>query len=303
MMRVVLSLCNERRNPEQGVLLFDVVSKDAAWIPVGASESIMGTRGVCVDGDFLYVVYTVGWYEAHVATFVVRSELIELVDDKRLPDVSDPHSICVFNDRLLVTSTGTDEIVAYDLDDRKVTGNAESFWRASDAGSDTHHVNSVCTDGSAVIVSAFGPREGELWSSARSGYIYNITEQRMILSDLQHPHSARIFDGVLYFDESSRQSLRTASGGRVIIGGYVRGCERLRDGTMLVGSNAARRVSRSRGVVTNAANIENTEGERVGSCSLVRVGLGAVPLREFIDVSAYGLEIYDIAALPEAAST
>lgn len=295
-MPVIVSLCNEQRSPEQGLLLFDIDRKAGTWIPVGARESIMGTRGICANGDFLYAAYTVGWHETHVASYKV-GESVELVDDVTLPDVSDPHSICIFEDRLLVASTGTDEVVAYALDHGAVSRSAEQFWRATDERRDTHHVNSVCSDGASVVISAFGPREGEFWSSARSGYLYDVTARTYIAEDVYQPHSVRAFQEGLCFAESSRQTLRFVGGKTILVGGYVRGCDRAADGMLLVGTNAARRVSRSRGEVTNAQNIESTEGERVGTCSIVSITGAEVPLRSYIDISSFGAEIYDIVIL------
>jgi hypothetical protein len=297
-MLALLSLCNRLRPPSQGTLLFDLTARTGSWIPVGTDSQIMGTRGICVHDGVLYVLYTVGWWETHLSTYDVTAGTPRLTSDRLLPEVRDPHSVCVHENRLLVASTGTDEIVAYDVSDDEVGEIAETFWRVSDAGADTQHVNSVCSDGNTVVVSAFGPRSGELWSTAENGYIYDITNERTLASSLRHPHSVRVDGERIYYAESSTQTLRTVGQAGIIIGGYVRGCEIAPDGSLLVGSNAARRMSRSKGIVTNSSNADCEDGDVVGKCSLVRVALRErTALRTYYDITPYGKEIYDICVL------
>lgn len=295
-MHVLLSLCNEPRPPQRGALLYDFAAKSGTWIPVGADAEIMGTRGICVHDGLAYVLYTVGWWETRLSTYDVRGGWPQLLRDAVLPEVKDPHSLCVYDQRLLIASTGTDEIIAYDLRQGEPGDIAETFWRAAPGGEDTHHVNSVASDGERVVLSAFGPRSGEFWSSAQEGYIRTAGTDEMIATGLLHPHSVRLWAGNVFFTESSRQLLRASDGLSVPIGGYVRGCEITAD-RVLVGSNAARRISRSRGIVTNKSNFENTEGDPVGKCAIARVTLSPRVTREYFDVTAFGKEIYDICAL------
>lgn len=298
-MRALLSLCNDKRTPDKGVLLYDLAEKTGTWLPVGTAAEIMGTRGLCIHNGRLYALYTVGWYETHLAMYSVDEDAVGLVADIQLPDVKDPHSICVYENTLLITSTGSDELLRYQL---KMNGEpdeaAHAMWRASRAGSDTHHVNSVAVINQHVYVSAFGTKPGEFWNSAVDGYIYNVTAGRVIADGLRHPHSLRgDAAGAIYYTESSRQTLCKVGSKPVIVGGYARGCDIAADGTILVGSNAARRISRSQGVVTNSANPENDKGQVVGKCSIAVVSAYETPTRQYYDITPFGKEIYDICAL------
>ncbi len=301
-MRVLISLCNEERDPERGLLLYDVARAEGRWIPVGTAERIMGTRGICVRGTTLYALYTVGWHETRIVSYDLRGPIPTPITDTRLAEVTDPHSLCVFRDRLLVASTGTDEIIAYDLVGDAPDEFGETFWRASGEGADVHHVNGVCADDERVLVSAFGPRSGEFWSSAENGYVEDALAGTFAFRGIYHPHSPRIFAGVPYVLESSRQRLRRKGDEAVTIGGYVRGLDRACDGTLAIGTNAARRVSRSRGVVTNSTNPENADGEPVGSASLVLLAPDGAE-RTVVDLDAFGREVYDVLVLPEPHST
>lgn len=296
-MHALLSLCNERRPSSQGVLLFDFEGKTGRWIRVGADAEIMGTRGICLYGGVAFVLYTVGWWETRLSTYDLRDGL-KFVDDVMLREVKDPHSLCVHDDRLLVASTGTDEILAYDLRDGAPGETGETFWRAAAGGEDTHHVNAVASDGRRVLISAFGLRAGEFWTSAENGYIRDVGSDEVVAEALLHPHSVRTACGRLYFTESSRQVLRVGTDRTIAIGGYVRGCDIAGDDCLLVGSNAARRTSRSRGVVANSNNIETAEGDLVGKCAVARVTLGTHVTREYFDITPFGKEIYDICVLP-----
>lgn len=296
-MYALLSFCNQPRSSEKGALLFDFRAKTGTWIPVGSDADIMGTRGIGVDGGLVYVCYTVGWWETHVSTYELTGLQPRLLSDRLLPEVKDPHSVCVHDGRFLVASTGTDEIVAYDLDGGEIGDLAETFWRASGEGEDTHHVNSVASDGKRVIISAFGPRSGEFWSSAESGYIRDLSTGEVLCDGLRQPHSVRLSQGRVYFAESSRQTLRVIGGETIVIGGYVRGCDVVSGSAVLVGSNVARRSSRSRGIVTNSNNLEEREGDVVGKCSIAYVKLQPAATREYYDITPFGSEIYDICAL------
>jgi hypothetical protein len=298
-MRALLSLCNDKRTPDKGVLSYDFAQKAGTWLPVGTQNEIMGTRGLYVYGERLYALYTVGWYETHLAMYHLEGKAADLVADIQLPDVKDPHSLCVYDNALLITSTGSDELLRYELKRNGEPDDAGyAMWRASDAGSDTHHVNSVAVVKNHVYVSAFGLKTGEFWSSAVDGYIYDVTDKRVILNGLRHPHSLRGDSaGSIYYTESSRQTLCKAGSKPLIIGGYARGCDIAADGAILVGSNAARRVSRSRGVVTNSANPENDAGQVVGKCSVAIVSAYDKPTRQYYDITPFGKEIYDICIL------
>ncbi len=296
-MRALLSFCNEPRTPDKGVLLFDFEARSGEWLAVGTQSEIMGTRGICAHDGLVYVCYTVGWWETHVSVYEWAAGQSRLVRDYLLGEVKDPHSMCVHDGRLLVASTGTDEIVAYDVDGGDIADVAETFWRASRSGEDTHHVNSVASDGRRVVISAFGLRSGEFWSSAQNGYIRDLTADATLRDGLRHPHSLKLAGGRVYFTESSRQALCEAGGLSIAVGGYVRGCDLVSEDSLLVGSNAARRISRSLGIVTNSNNLEERVGEVVGKCTLAHIKLQPIPTREFYDVTPYGREIYDICAL------
>ncbi len=294
----VVSLCNQERDPGRGLLIFDVVTGVGTWVPVGSSHDIMGTRGICAAGGLLYAAYTVGWYETHFATFAITGATLELVDDMLAPETHDPHSLSVHAGRLLVASTGSNELVAYNLLDGLPRGTAEAIWRAGETGVDTEHVNGVWSDDERIVVSAFGPRAGEYWSSAHRGYVHDVTRGERLLEGLYHPHSVRIDDGRICFAESALQRLCFSDRDPIVLSGYVRGAAIAPDGTIFAGSNAARRVSRSRGIVTNGSDVESAQGEVFGRARLFHVDPALDSVRATFDLGDYGPEIYDVLVLP-----
>jgi hypothetical protein len=77
-------------------------------------------------------------------------------------------------------------------------------WQASNFETDTHHINSIAEWQGNLIISAFGPKFGTLWSSAFDGYIHDISRDRCVKTGIYHPHSLAALGDRLYYIESYR---------------------------------------------------------------------------------------------------
>ena len=263
---------------------------------MAAEDEITGVRGLCTYGNFIYALYDVGWTSTRLCIFNGTDDLAVLYDGP-LPEVVDPHSLWVGEGHMLVTSTGTDELLAYELRDEFPLGSPRIVWRASSAKADTHHLNSVAVHEGHVLVSAFGLRSGELWRTAERGYIYDVTASQVVITDLHHPHSLKAALNDVFYIESSRQVLRSFKGTRINLSGYLRGCGLLDETTMLVGTNVARTTSKSTGIVHNDRWWYADEGELpVGECTLALVNLQNSSVDRYYDLSPFGREVYDVCA-------
>lgn len=217
---------------------------------------------------------------------------------QELPGIKDGHSILAMEDYLYIVSTGTDEVKRYVLENNGVRS-PEIFWRASTSGVDTHHINSIVEIDGEIFVSAFGPKDGPLWSSAVHGYIHNITRDIRIKDGIYHPHSLSQTKSVLYYCDSSRKSLCTLDQAQFKVDGYARGIAWLSDERVCVGSSIGRRVSKSTGLIANPADPGAAAGRS-------RVSIGNIKNKKVIaefDLSSYGPEIYDIVSLEDGIDT
>jgi hypothetical protein len=200
--------------------------------------------------------------------------------------------LCIRSGRLHVVSTGTDEVVAYDLLRHRPIWR-ERVWTPTGANCDVHHINALAEIRGELWCSALGPKDGKLWSEARRGYIRNITRQHMVMGDLWHPHSLMVHRGKVYFCDSSRLRVKTLEGYVVAEapGGYVRGLS-IRKSNVFVGSSVGRTQSMGPGV-DNPAD----PGEPSGLCAVRRFDLMTGTCLETFDLSGFGTEVYDVLAL------
>jgi hypothetical protein len=210
-----------------------------------------------------------------------------------VPEVKDGHSVLALERSIYVISTGTDEVLCYDILENSV-GNPRVVWRASDAKKDTHHVNSIAIAERDILVSAFGPKAAELWSTATNGYIHNITRDLRIKDDIYHPHSLSVRSGVIYFSDSHRNTFCTLQGERLVdLNGYTRGVTWLSDELVCLATSIGRRISKSTGLIANPAD----PGQLAGECSLLLADMNRREVLRSVDLSSFGPEIYDLLAL------
>ena len=112
--------------------------------------------------------------EMRLAAIDARS--LEVLDDYPLPEVQDPHSVCLHRGRLHVVSTGTDQIPSYGLVKTGPSSPGRSGRPAEQCEISTTSMawrNSEATCGAQQLVRRrehYGPRRG-------CGYFTNINER------------------------------------------------------------------------------------------------------------------------------
>jgi hypothetical protein len=209
---------------------------------------------------------------------------------QRLVDVRNAHSICVVGDTVLIVSTGTDEVVAYQCRNQRFTFQG-TVWSPSRSKSDIHHINSIAQiNDEDVWVTAFGPRRGELWETASNGYICDLKSGARVKSGINQPHSLRCMGENVYYCESALQRIIAFDRGMLVqADGYSRGLCFVDQNTAIFGTSVGRRFSKSTGVIRNPAD----PGEPFGRCQITRMDL-KTGCTVATDMSMYGQEIYDI---------
>ncbi|MBU2578436.1 DUF4915 domain-containing protein [Patescibacteria group bacterium] len=206
-----------------------------------------------------------------------------------LPQVIDAHSSIVCNNKLYVVSTGTDEVISYDIEEDKLI-NPQTFWKASSDGKDSHHINSIININGDFHISAFGPKSGTLHSSAKNGYIQNITKNIMLKEGINQPHTLSERNGKLYYCESSLGYFSSLDERLLHLDGYLRGIAWINDEIVCLTTSIGRTISKSTGQILNPAD----PGEPSGSCSLTVFNISTKEILLKTDLSNFGPETYDV---------
>lgn len=285
-MKLLISFCNQPANSNKNLLLFDSES--------GKKEYLLNTKdsftGLSQDGEYIYALSQ----NKKTGLVVIDKITKNVILQKKLDEISDPHSLIVIDGFIYIVSTGTDQVIKYKFDkDKKKIAFEKIFWTApeSDGRNDTHHVNSICNRDGSILVSAFGLRkEGGDSSTAKSGYVFNISENKKVLPDIYHPHSLYLLSKDIYYCGSARRNIYKNNG--LIINtdeGYVRGLM-VNEDNIVLGISNRRKVSRRTGLLYTDNNIENIKE----SCKLQIYERPQNKLIKEIDFYPFHQEIYDI---------
>ena len=296
---VLVSFCNipEHTTSPLVVLQIDQRKGDLnsyAPVALGFPELVTTATGLTFADGKIFVLFTSRANKTYVAA-LNENDLGPLFYYE-LPEVKDGHSILAIDNCLYVVSTGTDEIVCYDIKEKSLE-NPQIIWRASDTKQDTHHINSIVEYDGDILLSGFGTKTGQLWSTATNGYIFNITSNSFLAERIHHPHSLSIRNGEIYYSDSHRNTFCKVGQSETIfdLQGYTRGISWLSDDLVCLATSMGRRVSKSTGLIGNAAD----PGELVGECGLLLGNIFKKKIVGKIDLSWFGPEIYDIVVLPD----
>ena len=243
--RILVSFYNLPKATEYPLLALNFSlenAENAIWQPVSLGPGITThhATGLTAHQDIILVAFVIGgesWVAALDAnTLVFRWR-------QRLEGVKDIHSLAMHQGSLLAVSTGTDQVLAYPLNHRQF-GEPFVYWQASDTGKDVNHINSLTVANGKVLVSFFGPKRSELWSStSRNGGILNVDDNVLIKDELDHPHTVSWKDGQVYFCESMKGIFRSIDAALCREDGYARGITWLSNSLALFARGGVRQVS------------------------------------------------------------
>jgi hypothetical protein len=271
----------------------DVFTQRKEWIDVGIGQPLASGVGIGADEQYVYHICIANPNFGTYLTILDRQSL-EVVHVQLLEEVVDGHSVVRFGDSLVVASTGTDEIVGYELQGFEL-GTAYVVWSPTGSGTDTHHINSLAIANCELLCSAFGPKEGDSWAATREGYVRNVTTDTVLLDGLQQPHSAFWHEGQLLVCNSLEGSVITDDGALAYLYGYARGLTFGLDGTMYAGTSLSRRRPHSNddpGLFGNP----NDPGTVHGQCAVIQMAPSGGHRLEMA-MAPFGNEIYDIVVL------
>jgi acetolactate synthase I/II/III large subunit len=233
------------------------------------------------DGRFARLLHT-----------LATDDIIELlVYDKRgvvsyarIDDVTDPHDVLWDGSAYLVVATATNSILWI-----APSGQIIRRWKAEGDG-DAWHLNGLVVRDGILHVSAFGKfRHNREWNENRqlkSGIVFELESGRVVLSDLDCPHTPRFLDGTwVICNSGNHELLRIDPGtgqiiGQVALRGWTRGMA-VTDDTLFIGESI-NRDDRYSGAMASIAMVDRR--------SFTLIGRHALSCRE----------VYDLVMVPES---
>lgn len=285
----LVGFSNSKRTDVIGLGLIDASSGEYSWVDTGDRG---GFAGLALDERYLYALFQI---MPGAGLVIADRQTGRALFRKVLAEVVDEHSLVVENDYILVVSTGTDSVLRYDI--KKEGENiidvvfSGTVWSPADSDKteDTHHVNCIVKTSKGVCVSGFGKKQADCWSSAREGYIWNIsTDSKVSTKAIQHPHSVVEHKGDIYYCESATCTVKKNEEPLIFLGsGYVRGLA-VTDKYIVVGVSQGRKVSKSTGVVNKSEDVHTAD------CAVHVYCKNTLGLLRTLDFAGERNEIYDI---------
>jgi len=300
MTSVLISFCNVVNDgPMLGLL--DVTRR--TFRAVDVPPDVKGHRGLTgLAASDRYIYAGVQWRrrrdDANSRLLILDRHDLSFVALHTFQSVQRVHSLLVDGDAIYAVSTGSDEVIRCDLQNG-ILGSEVVVWRpvADGPREDTRHINSIVAFDNSLYISAFGPKQDQLWSSVRnSGYVVNVATGEVVATGLQHPHSLTVAGEALAFCESKAAAIQIVGRGVMArdLPGYARGLCQV-ETSLLVGTGVSRHVSESTGKpVVNRDDIED------GRCTVTAVAMRNGEKEFVMDLSAHGREIYDLLPLSES---
>lgn len=194
--------------------------------------------------------------------------------------LDDVHDVLVRGDRVYVVSTGTNEVVEFDLNFRE-----RSRRRFSEAP-DSWHLNclGVSPEGRFYFSAfgCFGTTRGYKGVDSGTGFIRDLRNDEVLIGGLTQPHNLLFEDSgqYLFADSGSKSICRARAGGAVMrrnVDGYPRGLAVHAD-VLYVG------LSCSRNVVLGQSDIRSATLLALRRDTLDEIGRVALPANEIYDV-------------------
>ncbi len=194
------------------------------------------STGLCVSGD---LVHRFGRGMRTLFTYGPEGARSLL----RLPGAIDVHDVLVVGEELIAVSTGTNEVLWFD-----VQGRVRRRWKAP-GERDAWHLNCLWEADGRLFVSAFGrfsEHRGWCGKCVGTGFVMDLESGREVMSGLNGPHNPRLIDGdwVVCDSHVSALIVQAPDGSRrtVSLGGFTRGLA-FDAGYFYVGVNSDRKTA------------------------------------------------------------
>jgi hypothetical protein len=273
-----------------------VVNEEGIERTADINVSAVADPAIGVTGITFHQSRCVVAIQSHTSKLVVLDQGLNVETIYQLDDVGDIHGIASYGDEIILASTGTNQIMAFDLRTRAV----RVVWAGADSLTNTLHLNDLAVLNERIFCSQFGLRVAH---AMRSGAIFEAHTGEPVVTHLREPHSIVATEEAIFILESASGDLirirdRLAPVRVLGIAGYARGLAisgtHYAIGKSGYRSNPRHRLGASRlAALTHSATI--ADAMQVSGVFVVDRSTHAF---KFIDTTAIGPEIYQIMALP-----
>jgi hypothetical protein len=241
----------------------------------------MGCTGICVDDDFNFYVSV----QSSTPRILVFNSSGRYFREITVLDAKDLHDIKFFNNKLFVVSTGNNRLYSVDLLNNFYVEECLVF---DECQKDVVHFNSMlhCSNGT------------ELYCFTANGPGVNVGSLRstsgIIINNLNFPHSLFELDNcyvvldsmsskALLFDKTTYSVFR-----EIKLDGFLRGiC--IYENFLYIG-RCSHRIDSRKNPVGTFMDFDPEDSR----CGLYKICLNDFTVIDFIDLSGYSYEIYDI---------
>jgi len=298
---VLLSCCNTGHRGGPFFLAFcHDVTNELSWIKLDDVDfdfsRASGATGLFYEKDRCFVAIQGLHDPAIILEFDRDFRFKRLIS---LPGVRDIHSIKVYDGLLYATSTGTNEFFEVDL--RSPGKISRRFKCPTTPSVPNAHLNDYLRHGGKEYV--LGHSNPFVAEGRKNGFIYSITDQKVVVEKLEHAHTLLDIDGRLGVLDSARGRVVVTDGTsatpwlQLHTGGILRGaCAS--DDAMYVAMSSRRLFSRKKGLLQiNVPDDHVVFGNEAFMSWLYRFDKGDLKSFTRVSLSEIAFEVYDLLKL------
>lgn len=299
-MNLLISLCNISYLPKEYFLgVYNCLEQRLQYVELFSSNKesfpiheLWGATGIAkVENGYLVTTQGITNY------IIYLDKNFNVVSYKALEIVKDTHSIAYNQGFVYVASTGNNSVIKLPFDNN--FGEEQVYWTYENKEENVIHLNGITFLGNELIISCFGKKAGD--KTIRSGFIKNITSNKILLEGIREPHNLTCYQDKLYVIESPTGCVYEIDRDNCEIvkefAGYARGLAFNDEGDVFVVRNARRKSSRHIGGKKNVPLVDVTndicEWEHAWICH------SKCNERTYTkqDITAFAFEVYDLIVL------
>lgn len=290
---LLVSFCNIPHATSSPLALVELpLNKDSRIIPISLESGIVSTATGLAKGDKKVFVSFIS--DGKFKLSALDEKTLKPIFHYDFPASQDVHSMLYDNGYLYTISTGTDELIRYEVKKDRL-GTYDVIWKASDDKKENHHINSIYKFKGDIIISGFGKSKMDnAWRTAYDGIVFNVAKGIILKDKIYQPHSVVSNGEELFYCESGHGQFSSMSKTIKVLDGYTRGVQFVDSKTVFVATSVGRSKKKSSSVIYNPADY----GKRRGTCKIYQLSISGKIISS-LDFGWFANEIYDLLLLDD----